>query len=430
MTVLHSTLAGTELHELKGVDTAVAGYVPIADGAGNSSWGTVPGNIAAQVIVEQKSDLPAPVAGVITLDTNLEYLIAVQLDLGTDVLLKNTGSSIRGLGTSISGLSTNSSSPLITAINTDLRVDNLLLSNTGSGDLFAFTAGSASDSFVLCDVISSSYTNVGTFHTASSGLIDRCSFVGGVNGVTFTGTGVAGNIALQNARFVNFTGTAVDLGSSVLDTFSMNTVIFSGLGGSTSFSGLASSGNVTTRGKVVHCTFNGAGTHISTIDPLDLKWGFFDNVNIPDSRADAQGIVKGNIVLTTFAGTSTDGTNAVKVNIGTGFVPDIQDRFTIDNTGTITYIGLEDINVFIDITIFGTIAGGAARQYQYYIAKNSTIEAGTISKREYTGTTPGANSCTGSVSLSTGDTIELWVEAVTATTSLTVDTLSSKVIGK
>lgn len=41
MTVAHSTLTGTDLHEIKGASTATAGQVPVADGLGGAPFGKV-----------------------------------------------------------------------------------------------------------------------------------------------------------------------------------------------------------------------------------------------------------------------------------------------------------------------------------------------------------------------------------------------------
>lgn len=41
MTVLHSTLTGSDLHECKGADSATAGQVPVATGAGTAVFATI-----------------------------------------------------------------------------------------------------------------------------------------------------------------------------------------------------------------------------------------------------------------------------------------------------------------------------------------------------------------------------------------------------
>lgn len=424
--VQHVDIPESGLHESKGVSTATVNQVYVTDGGGSGLYKPYSGGATTQIIVNSLGDLPNAVAGVITLAPSTQYFIAAQIDLGTSVIKYSLNSDLCGFSSSLSGITTASTTALLTATNTSLRVENLLLNNS-LGDVFDFTSDSASVIFQILSIASTSFVNVGTFNTISSGVVSLSSFAGGANGMSFTGTGAAGNVGILNSRFINYTGKAIDLGTAVIGTFSLNTVIFSGLGGSTSLAGAASSANISIRGTSIHCSYNGAGAALSLINIEDLKWNFSSNFGVENSHADAQGFIGANATATTFSGTSTDGTNAVVVNFGTAFVADLEDRFTITTAGKYTYNGIEDIVITMTANIFSDLTSGSAKQYHFYIAKNGTIIESSKSKNEYTGSTPGANSCSSVVEIVTGDFLELFVEAITATTSITVDTCSIKV---
>lgn len=428
MAILHSTLTDAELHELKGASTATLGQVPISDGVGKSSWGSPPGSPSNEITVTTVDDFPEAVANVIVLADNTLYRLSTIVNIGLNRIVFGNNSLLVGGSSNIDGISSSTTGTLLTATNVNMIVEKLqLLAPTGN--LINYT-GSITTAIKLNNVVSASFINIGTLDSAGNGIIDECSFIGGVNGLNFTGSVTNGNFAIITCRFVAFSGIALDLGTAILDTLIINTVYLNGLPGSTSLKGAPASANILTKAKVLHCTFNGAGVPIVGITPFDLKYNFMDNDGVPSTHVVGQGVAKNNALPTVFAGTSTDGSTAVKVNVGTTFIPDIQHRITISNTGTFTYTGIEDISVYVDVTIFGEITGGSSRQYNFYIAKNGVPIVSTASKREYTGSNPGANSCSGLIEVVTNDTIELRVEAITATTNLTIDTFSLKVIGE
>lgn len=64
MTVLHSQLTGADLHEPKGIDTALAGEVYVADGAGSGSWEDT--SVAESIWVYHETLTPSAVANIDT----------------------------------------------------------------------------------------------------------------------------------------------------------------------------------------------------------------------------------------------------------------------------------------------------------------------------------------------------------------------------
>lgn len=108
---------------------AVYQVLPDLSSVSNVTGGITPPNT---VIVTQKSDLPDPIGGVITLSI-AAYEIKGLIDLGTDVLSMPTGAVINGDSTALSSITTNSATALITHDNAGSIIINggLLLDNLG-----------------------------------------------------------------------------------------------------------------------------------------------------------------------------------------------------------------------------------------------------------------------------------------------------------
>jgi len=96
-------------------------------------------------IVRLKSDLPAPVAGVITSDLNRLYWLLESVDLGTDRLVLSSGASLQGVRNSTDGNTVlsgtvNSPDSLISASGQGTYLD-IQFENLGTGDVFNFDPG-------------------------------------------------------------------------------------------------------------------------------------------------------------------------------------------------------------------------------------------------------------------------------------------------
>lgn len=366
------------------------------------------------VIITTKSDFPAPVSGIITLADTTRYIIAGAIDIGSDEIVYGTSSELMGVNLSISSLTSTTSGSLLTATSQVLRATQLTL-HCPNGTLITVSSGN----FLISNVVSFSFVNAATFTNAGSALIENCSIIGGTNGLSFSGSST-GNIVIAQSRFTGFSGTGLDLGTAVFDTFAVTNVIYSGLGGSTSVDGAAASANVTTRGSFFNCTFNGAGTALATIDIFDLKWTFGGNFGLQNSAADAGYSAQNNATVTTIASPDVP----VKVDVGTLGASYRANRFTTANTGTTTYNGVEDIERAIAYTLTADTAAGSNNSYSFYIAINGTIITESKVQREFDSADPGAISIHVLSQLVTNDTIDIFVEADGHTTNITISDFS------
>jgi len=362
-----------------------------------------------EIYITELSNFPAPVGGVITLAANTKYIVTTAIDLGVNEIAYSANSDIQGFNSSIASLTSSTTGFLLTANQVALRVGNLTLA-CPNGTLFNHT-GTVTAAVIIRAVVAFNYTNVAQFTNTHSGVVESASFIGGVNGFVFTGTGT-GNIVFQFFRLTGFSGTGFDLGTAVFDTFALIELILSGLGGSTTLSIAASSANVTTRGSVVGCTFNGAGTALSGGTVFDLKWIYKGNFGLQDSSSDIWDVL-------TSPETVTIATQSVYVAINGGnWAATVDNRFSATTAGLITYNGLETI-VF-KITAASTVekVGGGGDKICTKIALNGTVDDDTIACTDNTSPTGVLSQAL--FTLTTGNTIQLFVGNEGSTSNIIV----------
>lgn len=424
MTIEHSDIGSGEIHEPKGVATAPVGSVYEADGLGSGNWtNNIPSN---QILVEALSDLPTPTAGVITLAADTVYVFAGNVDIGVNRLALGNNTYVQGTARDLDVIISSTTGALFTASTTNIRIHTLGL-DVAAGDLIDYNGGGTNSIFIedvsiiaanTLGTITDSVLTVIRFSNYNQTTTDGYIFAGSSNG----------KLVISNSTFTNTIGTALDLGTAVFESIFIGpqTTIITPAG-QVGLAVAASSANFTTtgRGVISNNVFNGPGTHSTGLLGTDLKWEVFLNFGLQNSEAGAQGYISNSALTTTFSGTSTP----TKVNFGTAFVADVENKFSIDNTGKFTYDGLVEELFFFDATMFAVVSGGATRDYNFYLAKNGTVITSSLSKRRYDGSNPGSNSVTSIVELTTGDYLELYVEALTATTAINVDTSSIKLFG-
>lgn len=420
MTIEHSTITDPDIHEPKGISTATVGQTYVADGAGSGVW-TSP-SLATSVIVASLSDLPAPSSGVITLADDTAYIFQGNIDIGSNRIQLGTNNELSGINPAVDGITSSTTGALFTGAT--MRADGLRIT-VSSGSVFSLTgtagANTILDQFTIVDAL-----NIGTVDTMGTFAWRYSAVVSLANtGITFVNN--IGAIKIQDMNWVTFNGTGIDFGTCTSDLIHIRGTRLSPAGGATSVNIAAASGNLNAGGLglIRENLFNGAGTAITGYSPGDEAWKVEGNSGIQNSIVGAQGAVIGNATATVFGGLSTP----IKVDVGTGFVAGDTDQFSVATDGRITYTGDTDVSVLASANIFGSVAGGAARNYRYYFTINGTVESASVSEQQYDGSNPGNNGLNALLQLSENDYIEVWVEAITATTNLTVETMSVQVIG-
>jgi len=423
----HQDLADPKLHEPKDVASAATGTVYLANGTGSGNWSAVPGAGQNQVTINNASDFPAAVAGVISLEDDTVYQISGSINIGSDRFQLGNQSQIEGSIVSVDSITSTTTGSLFTAT-TSVTFKNITLSAVNAKIFSATGGGSLAEILIVSNVTILTCDTVGTFTNWGLTVFSEFGLLGATtSGINFVGA--CGELKTFAATYQGYAGIGVDLGTATFNgVFIGPNVRFTSASGATGLDVAPNSANINAnlRGFINNTIFEGVGTGTVGLAITDKLWSLANNAGVEDTHYGAQGNIIGSALATTFTGLGSG--NSVLVNFGTAFVTDVEDQFTVSNTGRIIYIGKETRLFFADATLFAQITGGASRQYVYTVSKNSTQIASSSSKTEYDGSSPGANSVTSIVELSENDFIELKVYAVTATTTLTVDTCSFKIV--
>jgi hypothetical protein len=395
----------------------------VADGAGSGSW-TAQAVGGDTVIVNSASDLPAAAAGVRTLAASTTYQISGSVSIGSDRLVMSAGTAIVGDNPLVDGIVTTNSGACITS------AANFFLSTffitCSAGAVFDLN-GTSTQVALIENVRITSCDTIGAVD--AWGLLSINDML--VSSTTTTGfvfTGANGNLRVSGGTFVVSTGIVFDLGTATFDGVSFSHANIDNASGVTGIDVAASGANINTggQGTISFCTFLTHATGVVGFTHGDPKWTMAGSPGAPASGAHGSGSIEGSALTTTFTGTGVG--NDVIVNFGAAWVADATKKFTVSTAGRFTYTGTKNIEILFSSSIFATIAGGAARTYHWYLAKNGTIVASSVAAREYDGTNPGSVSCVAVTELDENDYVELYVRAETATTAITADTVSITVV--
>lgn len=405
MAIEHVDAVDPEIHEPKDISSATSGTVYTADGVGSGAWSASPNTLPSnKVIVNDLADLPTPIADVITLADNTLYEIGPVINLTSNRIVLGNNSILEGVNRRLSAFLSTTSGSLITATGVECRISCLTLGAAAATKLVDFDGGGVF-TLRLEDVLSVIHTGIAVECTdALSCILINTLFIGGTDALVCTGTNNT-NMLLDTIGFADFSGKGIDLGTSVWDDCSLSTSFFSGDSGSFSLSGLVSSGNITAGNRfiIANNSFNGLGTPLQNIDSQDIRYLFISNSNIPDSKVAAQMFLTGSALTTTLVAATPTKINA------TTWIAAVEDRFTVDASGTLTYIGEEDVEVEVSATVTGSGVSGS-NEYNFYIAKNSTELVASKTRQTCPSTSDTSVHFFSIVSLSTNDTLEAFVE--------------------
>jgi len=224
------------------------------------------------------------------------------------------------------------------------------------------------------NVVLERFTGVATngikVRNALFSFMNQIQLLNVVNGFEFSGS--SSDVSFNNCRFQNYTGNAIDFGTSTNAETLINLVRFIGGGvGSFALSGLVDSLNVTDRAIVSHCIFNGSGGTLENITNCDLKWSFSGNVGNTgpeDSSSSMAGYVaSGDEAITTITAIDTP---VIMAGVWTMVN---QCMFTFNAAGRATYIGLAAITLFVTSKIEVSPVSGSNVTYWMYFRKNGTL---------------------------------------------------------
>jgi len=371
------------------------------------------------VVIAVKADLPPPVAGVINLVADINYLFTADVDIGTDRLVLN-GNLISAADSSLIQLTYTGVGVMITDIGNASKITKIKLS-CPTGTLTSIQGG-GTGIFQMLDMTVKDCLSIGTWDALRGSQMNNVSFDSlPTTGLLFTG---AHGIFLATGNLVNLSaGKFLDLGTATFDGFSLTTSFPFIDSGATMVSGLAASANINAGGfaTIQDVIQSGAGAALSGITSDDNQWQFALNNTIPDTRPDA---------LTSF-NTPTD-TVIATVNTpvlvtGVWTLEPTISQFIVTAGGRLTYTGVK--NATLPISIAATIesVSGTNKDITIHLFKNGVIVPNANGKNKVSSNDPKSTSIMWQLEFAPTDFIELFIENNSDNVNLTVNKSSIRI---
>lgn len=382
-------------------------------------------SIGNRIYVQDITDLPAAVGGVITLVTDTEYLQVSDINFGTTRISMGK-SRYRGLGSNITTATYTGTSTFFT-ITGAATIDNLEIVCT-TGEPINFNSSAR---FQWFDCVVTSCDTVGTFAgTAGADIrMDNVIFQDiNTDGFTFTGAFETFSytnsyeISIDNGDLFNL-GTATFSLAFVLDRLSTTNLA----AGTTWLRGTSSSANIGSgaKGSIRNCQIIGTGTTLAGVNESDTRWNISASDPIPDS-------IKAADTSLTTAETVTISVATTFVAIdGTNWVIDTDERFDGGVNGLLNYRGIESVKFLIAASVTFEKVGGGADEIEVAVSVNGVttgpgfVKSGATSESA----TPSNVSSLRMVTLNRLDTVQLYVANNDSTANVIVDRANLNIIG-
>lgn len=419
MAIEHVDIVDGERHEPKGISTASVNTIYKADGNGSGSWQLETNVLSSRVVVKSLSDFPTPVAGIITLGSNIEYYLDGSINVGNNVFVMGVNSSIIGGGSAYSVLISSNTGNIFTS-SVSFSLSNFALTAT-TGNVFSCTSSPAEFSSAYINKLTiNSCVSVGTFNNWYSLFWDQGAVITCAIGVTFSG--ICNICIFDLVSFISGYTKAIDLDAATFNTCSFIRCGFSNPSATNHIVLASNSGNINSGyvGRIHACTFNASVTNrVLNAQSNDIRWNYEDNHNLTSSTRNAQGYMH-----TQTTTTITTINTPTKINGASNWVAAHEDQFIINSSGRATYIGIRPIEVMCLFNVSGTSASGSAT-YNFYIAKNSTTIIASKTIASFTSTSINSPAtCMAIVTLQTNDYVELYVENTNNTTGFVSEILN------
>jgi len=389
-------------------------------------WDTrLPPTFTNVKFVNSASDFPDAIAGVRELvptpgDAITYFISAINIDVGSDRFTITGGDVvILGLHRTASTITTTNSGTMFTCVDSGFFPEKVGFDCPNAKVIDFSTPVELLKSIVLDNVIIRDCDTCGDIDGAFTSSFRTVTVVTcTTRGFLWTGTD-SSQINISDFLGLSWAGTLLDLGTAEFDIISIGTDCrFISPGGATILSGAAGSANLRAAGRaLVNANlFNGTGTAISGIDTMDLQWEFRGNTFADGTTLNSRQLVDG---FLTASETVTISSTGVYVPIGgSNWATDINDRFTVSTGGLVTYIGLRNIEV--EVMAFSTVekVGGGSDKICSKVAINGVVSDKTVGCTQ--NTTPTGITSVGLFTLSTGDTMQLFVANEDSTADIIV----------
>jgi hypothetical protein len=366
------------------------------------------------VIVNQLSDFPTAVGGVITLADDTEYAIRNDITtsnrfvLGSNTVLDGSDNIVITLTYSGSGI-------MFTSVDKSWTIKDITI-NCASGIFIDFDGTSTEiiqlkNSIIIADIL-------GTIDDFNGIHLENTQFQITTNGFLFGGSN---GVTLVESAFGSIdAGTLFDLGIATFSSFSVTGTFVTLNGASIFLDGAASSANITAGnlGAIHNSRFFGTGTILQTISENDIRWEFATNNGIVDTHKHCLMSQTSNVVATAISVATTP------VKLAGTWVEEHSVFFETDATGKITYIGEKDIEINVDMSFSAAPVSGTNKSINFYVAKNGTHITNSRAYNNMSSGDPTRTTLLWMFTLSPND----YVEAFVANDTDTIDVLISDAV--
>ena len=372
------------------------------------------------VVINDESDFPTPVSGVITLTDNITYHIGAQI-VTSNRFLSGAGTGITAGNPFGPALVYTGVGTMFTGTDVNFVLGEIAVS-APNGQFFDFkSTGVAGNTFGLNIVSLIECQTVGVFDNLRSINITNSSVFSAQQGFLLSGSGNWGTLSFtkmgltsSNAAFVG-----IDLGDSVQRSVEFNDYVLNGVAGSVGIKGLPNNANITADfvASVNRCEFIPPTTPISGITQNDIRYSFLGNAGIMDSTVDANPYLS---VETTVA-INTSGVYE-KINQG-NWLSTTASRMSVSTDGDVTNLLETDIKLQMTGTVtLEKVGGGADLLTARLVYNDDPLDSQSIITEVGTDNTNPTNLClTGIFTLAPGDSISIYVANQDGTSNVVVN---------
>lgn len=352
------------------------------------------------VVVKQKSDLPTPAAGVITLAASTVYLINGSINLGTDRLVLSGDARILGNSAFTDNIIYTGSSAMITCTDFNISISNLaLIANTASSQILNASNAAQTKSCVVQDCLFTTSQKAGTISGFNNVLLNVISYQTVLDGWDINNTT---HLFILNQNYEETcTGTYIDISTGTFEVIVVRNNIFHVDTSNTALD--IDAGTITVNScSIIANTFLGTGTYIDNFTVNNSDFVVKANSGLASFTAKASmtlSSITANLNVTASTWTKINGTTTL----------DVGERFSMPVNNRLMYDGAEPIDVSVNVALAGYYTAGGARIAEISIFKNGVLVGGSQNGFTiYNADEPCSTNA--QVSMVTGDYIEVYFQ--------------------
>lgn len=367
--------------------------------------------------VTEKSDFPAPVGGVITLEDNKTYFLLNSVDLTGDRIVGGQNSVLIGGSSENCVLSSTGLDAGTALVSSAYSLPCRFMAFTHGTALNLDATGNANQAIDWFGVNFLNCATIGLIKNYNNVLLTGSAWLGS-SGLTFDGT--IGTVAFEQCLLQSFAGgDAVTLPATLTLTRRFRAIYSAVVTGSGSTGlNVSTSATIPVEGYILDTVnFGGSGAPTAGVAYNDNKSLWTNCVGVNNSSSAGHMYMQSNATATTISTTSTP----VKVAGTTTSGPSTEKFSHTDNR--LTYTGALVRRVRASAVC--SFSAGSNNVVGIYLAKNGTVVADSKSKATANSGGRAENIVVQSViDLSENDYLEIYAENDSSTTNITVEDMS------